>query len=448
MDLLKRGSGLQMAGDFVQHDGCTLVHWEPGDSGAHCRKGNRFQAAFRSDTQGMRDGTAQRLRGRFAAKLHTRSVNHVAGFQPASTGNRCVADRDAPNLVAFALDVFSALATDRSRNAAAKLQVIIRGVDNRVGIHIRQVALLDLDFLCESVIHVAFLDGSTGEYVTRNHLAEQESRCPAMAIVVNSGARRGFGESPITSRQSLCASSSPTLRSGLEKLPVRLFVVTKNDLIAANHDRPSNQIRGFGHELDGLRTGRRLFAHILHTVEFVARIQKWFVIARSDQHIEFRFAQAFFIQIAGVELGTMFKQETSRFAAGRSSGFCEELNLYLSHEFLLTSIAERLDQLPPTSARCRRPSISHSRRPAAAAIPPRRGSASRGGNNKSRRPRRANYSSWLTGCRAGSSVRQESCRVDTPRVRGHRPATACRHARCVRLLLSLRFGGRPFRIGV
>ena len=85
-------------------------------------------------------------RGRSSAKLHAGRMNHVPRFQFAAAGNGRVADWDASDFIAFALDFFSAPSPDRSRNAGAQLQIVVRSIDDRVRIHLRQVALLDHDF--------------------------------------------------------------------------------------------------------------------------------------------------------------------------------------------------------------------------------------------------------------------------------------------------------------
>ena len=94
----------------------------------------------------MCDGVAK-ICGRGApTELHARRVDDVACFQLATSSDGCVADRDASDGVAFALDFFPAFAADRPRDASATLQVIVRGVDDGVRVHVRQVPLLDHDF--------------------------------------------------------------------------------------------------------------------------------------------------------------------------------------------------------------------------------------------------------------------------------------------------------------
>ena len=85
-------------------------------------------------------------RGGLSAKLHARCVDDVACCELSAAGDGCIADGNASDGVAFALDFFAALAPDRSRDARAQLQIIVGGVDDGIRIHVRQVALLDHDF--------------------------------------------------------------------------------------------------------------------------------------------------------------------------------------------------------------------------------------------------------------------------------------------------------------
>ena len=84
-----------------------------------------------------------------SAKLHAGGVDHVAGFQLASGGNRGAAHRDGADLVAFGLDFQAALAANRAGHASAELQIVVGGVDDGVGLHLRQVALAYLDVVGE-----------------------------------------------------------------------------------------------------------------------------------------------------------------------------------------------------------------------------------------------------------------------------------------------------------
>src|SRR5208282_6393157 len=89
------------------------------------------------------------MRRRRPAELHGGRVDHVARFQIAAGRNRGAAYRDCSDIVALGLDLRAALAANRSGNPAAKLELVVRGVDDRVRIHLRQIALANFDSLAE-----------------------------------------------------------------------------------------------------------------------------------------------------------------------------------------------------------------------------------------------------------------------------------------------------------
>src|SRR6202045_5503015 len=97
----------------------------------------------------MRRGMPQRVRTRLPAELHAGRMNHESRLQFSARGDGRIADRDAADSVALALDLFSAFAADGSRNARTQNQIIVGRVDDSVRIHLRQVALLNDDSLCE-----------------------------------------------------------------------------------------------------------------------------------------------------------------------------------------------------------------------------------------------------------------------------------------------------------
>ena len=57
------------------------------------------------------------------------------------------------------------------------------------------------------------------------------------------------------------------------------------------------------------------------------------VIARADELFKFRFAQTILVQIARIQFCAMFEQETSCFAASRSSRLLKVPQLNLRHVF-------------------------------------------------------------------------------------------------------------------
>src|SRR6266436_4760075 len=137
-----------MLSRLLQHDLRAFLHRESRDARPHRGEGNRLQTAFRRQAQRMRRGAPQRLRRSEAAQAHARRVDHEPGLQLAAAGNRRVPQGDTTNHIALALDRFPALPADRARNSSAQNKIIVRGIHNRVGIHLRQVALLDHDPGC------------------------------------------------------------------------------------------------------------------------------------------------------------------------------------------------------------------------------------------------------------------------------------------------------------
>src|SRR6266849_2616427 len=97
----------------------------------------------------MRRGMPQRVRTRLPAELHAGRMNHESRFQFSARGDGRIADWDTADGVALALNLFSAFAANGSSNARAQNQIIVGRVDDGVRIHLRQVALLNDDSLCE-----------------------------------------------------------------------------------------------------------------------------------------------------------------------------------------------------------------------------------------------------------------------------------------------------------
>src|SRR5467141_3239888 len=91
----------------------------------------------------------QRVRTRLPAELHAGRMNHESRFQVSARGDGRIADWDTADGVALALNLFSAFAANGSSNARAQNQIVVGRVDDRVRIHLRQVALLNDDSLCE-----------------------------------------------------------------------------------------------------------------------------------------------------------------------------------------------------------------------------------------------------------------------------------------------------------
>ncbi len=146
--------------DFAQHDPSAFRNWKASDSGANGGECDRVQSSFRCDAQCVRRRTPQRARGCCSSQLHAGRVNHKASVQFAARRDGRAADRNAADGVALPLDGFPALPPDRSGNAAAKLQIIVRGVDNGVDVHFRQVALEKYDFIADTHELISFQTGA------------------------------------------------------------------------------------------------------------------------------------------------------------------------------------------------------------------------------------------------------------------------------------------------
>jgi hypothetical protein len=102
------------------------------------------------------------------------------------------------------------------------------------------------------------------------------------------------------------------------------FVEADDDLGAADKQWAADQVGSLGHKFNGFGARRRLFGHTAFAEEIVAGVEEEFVITCADEFVDFGFGQLLFIEIAGVEVEFQFKQETSCFAAGGSSGFLVE----------------------------------------------------------------------------------------------------------------------------
>ena len=116
-------------------------------------------------------------------------MDHVAGAQIAARGDRRAADGNAADGVAFLLNRIAALAADRSGHAAAELQIIIRGIDDGVDIHLRQIALHEDDFFADAHGGDSLSDVQTWPINSRTWNAIHFSG--AKALVLSDILRRG-----------------------------------------------------------------------------------------------------------------------------------------------------------------------------------------------------------------------------------------------------------------
>src|SRR6202158_6192549 len=138
----------QMLRRLLQHDLRALLHRESRNARADGRERYGLQPPLRRKPQRMRCGAPQALRGGQTPQPHARRVDYIPGLKLPARGDGRESQRDAANRVAFALDRVPTLAADRSRNSRAQNEIIVRGVHNRIGVHLRQVALLDHHARC------------------------------------------------------------------------------------------------------------------------------------------------------------------------------------------------------------------------------------------------------------------------------------------------------------
>src|SRR5580704_14919593 len=87
------------------------------------------------------------MRGRFTAKLHARRMYHVTRFQFSARRDRRSAHRHLADVIAFLLNFRAALSSDCSRHSASKLQIVVCSVHNGIDVHLRQIALDNLNFI-------------------------------------------------------------------------------------------------------------------------------------------------------------------------------------------------------------------------------------------------------------------------------------------------------------
>src|SRR5580698_8353360 len=139
VNLFQRRFGFQMLRGFLQHDGGAFVERESSDSCSYGGKSDGLQVTLGGDAQRMSNGVGQIMGRRTAAKLHARRVDDVARFEFATGRDSRVTDRNASDRVALTLNFFPTPAADGPCNASAQLQIAIRGVDDGVRVHVRQV---------------------------------------------------------------------------------------------------------------------------------------------------------------------------------------------------------------------------------------------------------------------------------------------------------------------
>jgi hypothetical protein len=227
--------------------------------------GNAIERSPRSAA--MRSACAVELR------RHAGRVDHKAGAQFAAGRDGRAANGNAADGVAFPLDRVAALPTDRPGNAATKLQVIVRGIDDGVDVHFRQVALKEHDFLAEAHKLGSFQTGAL-------------------------------------------------FRDAFK----RFLIIAENNVGPAQHNGPSDQI-GFGrHQFQSLVARRRIQSHFPRAVEFVARVQKHAMVAFADQLVEFLNRHPVLPEIAQVQFHFPFFEESLCLSAGGARRLLQKLD--------------------------------------------------------------------------------------------------------------------------
>ena len=84
---------------------------------------------------------------------------------------------------------------------------------------------------------------------------------------------------------------------------------------------------------------RGMLFHLVLAVKLVTAVEKFLVVAVANQFVEFRLRQEFVSEITRIKRNFFFKQETSCFAAGGSSGLLIEGN-FIRHPHLLMDLSK------------------------------------------------------------------------------------------------------------
>src|SRR5208282_5626464 len=128
-------------------------HREARYTSSHRGKRHRLEAFLLCTQQGVaRRGPQFFLHGA-AAQLHAGRVDYVARLEVSAAGERGLAERNRTDAVGFLLDGRAAFSPDRAGHAAAELQIIVRGIDDRVGRRLGKIALADSDPVTPSACH-------------------------------------------------------------------------------------------------------------------------------------------------------------------------------------------------------------------------------------------------------------------------------------------------------
>ena len=109
--------------------------------------------------------------------------------------------------------------------------------------------------------------------------------------------------------------------------PCDPFFVKAQDNASSGKDHGApNQVWLLRHHANRFRTRGRILFHIFGTVQLVPSIQKVSMIAIANEFLEVIRGEPVFAQIVKVQRYALLLQETSCFAAGRSSGLVKEFH--------------------------------------------------------------------------------------------------------------------------
>jgi hypothetical protein len=104
------------------------------------------------------------------------------------------------------------------------------------------------------------------------------------------------------------------------------FVEAKDNASSGKDHGTADQVWLLRHHANRFRTQGRILFHIFGAVQLVPSIQKVPMIAIANEFLEVIRSEPVFAQIVKVQRYALLLQETSCFAAGRSSGLVKEFH--------------------------------------------------------------------------------------------------------------------------
>ena len=127
------------------HDPSALVEREAADSRPERRQRERAAAELVGNVEAGAGRSAHELRVRAQVLAHHRPVDDVASMEPAGGGSNGGPELDRPLRHRFVLDLVAADPLQRARDARPHPEVVVRGVGDRVGLHLGDIALADFE---------------------------------------------------------------------------------------------------------------------------------------------------------------------------------------------------------------------------------------------------------------------------------------------------------------